>query len=348
MLLGAGSCEKILAEYTIIPGLPNDLACLCLACVPLPLHGLLKSVSKAWRATFYSQFLFDLRQKWGKLEEFLCLFRDDPSLTPGEIFDPQTGAWRLIPPMPCDPYRYGLTNFVSVAVGSYLYIIGGSLFDARSFPMDRPVASQAVYRYDLVRCHWERRSSMINARGSFACGVYNKNTILVAGGGSRHAQFSAGGSRISSAERYDIEKDRWIFEEEMPSARSGCVGFVVDDDFWVMGGYGISKTVSGVLPVDEYYRGGEIFGASSGKWRELRPMWEEGERWRLGRVAVMESKNGEPPSIFMLESFQICSFYDDCLVTWNADHVPTTIHCYLHTAKLNCVGLLDSQSQVMP
>eukprot|EP01018_Ginkgo_biloba_P004232 Gb_39951 [translate_table: standard] len=289
-------------EEAIIPGLPNDLACLCLACVPWSQHGRLKRVCKAWRAAFDSKFLFDLRKKWGKWEEFLCIFRDDPSLTPGEMFDPRREVWRLIPPMPFDPHRYGLTNFVCVAVDTQLYVIGGSLFDARSFPLDRPLSSGAVFRYDPVRSQWERRSNMRNARGSFACGVYKNNSIVVAGGGSRHAQFSAGGSRISSVERYDVEKDRWYFEQELPNVRAGCVGFFLEDEFWVMGGYGASCTIGGVFPTDKYYRDGEILRVTSGKWRDLEPMWEVGERRRLGRVAVIEAKNGEPPIIFMLET----------------------------------------------
>lgn len=314
----ATNCKAIPEEFTIIPGLPSDLACLCLACLPLSQYGRLKAVCKAWRATLHTNFLFDLRKKWGKSEEFLCLFRDDPSLVPGEIFDPRSKTWSLIPPMPCDPQRYGLTNFVCVAVEGHLYVIGGSLFDSRSFPMDRPSSSGAVFRYDPIRSRWERRSSMSYARGSFACGVYNNNTIIVAGGGSRHAQFSAGGNRLSSVERYDVQKDRWFKEEDLPSVRAGCVGFVLHDDFWVMGGYGDSKTVGGVFPIDEYCRDGEILCTGSGKWRELQPMWEEGERWRLGRVALMEGKNGEPLGIFMLEGFKIYR-YDIASNRWKTE-----------------------------
>lgn len=313
MLLGA-----VPEEFAIIPGLPNDLARLCLACVPLSQYGRLKTVCKAWRATLYSKFLFDLRKKWGKSEEFLCLFRDDPSVVPGEIFDPRSESWRLIPPMPCDPQRYGLTNFVCVAVEGHLYVIGGSVFDTRSFPMYRPSSSSAVFRYDPVRSRWERRSSMNHARGSFACGVRSDNTVVVAGGGSRHAQFSAGGNILSSVERYDVGKDRWFKEDDLPSVRAGCVGFVFRDEFWVMGGYGVPKTVGGVFPIDEYYRDGEILCTDSGKWRELQPMWEEGERRHLGRVAVMQGKNGELIGIFMLEGIKIYR-YDIASNRWQRE-----------------------------
>ncbi|KAF9598424.1 hypothetical protein IFM89_027857 [Coptis chinensis] len=50
---------------------------------------------------------------------------------------------------------------------------------------------------------------MLSARGSFACAAVNGG-IIVAGGGSRHAMFGAAGSRMSSVERYDVEKNEWV------------------------------------------------------------------------------------------------------------------------------------------
>lgn len=296
------------SDACIIPGLPNDLACLCLACIPLWQHGVLKSVCRAWNAACSGKALFDIRKRWGKSEEFLCLFRDDPSLTQGEIFDPRSQMWTLLPPMPCDPSRYGLTNFECVEVGTGLLVIGGSLFDARSFPMDRPLPSSAVFRYDLVSSRWDRLTDMGTPRGSFACGVWD-DQVFVAGGGSRHAQFAAGGSRLSSVERYDLPQDRWFLMESLQSIRAGCVGFLLQDEFWVMGGYGDSRTMAGVLPVDEYYSDGEVLNLKTGRWRLLDPMWEEGERRRLGRVAILPGRGeGEPESVFMLDGSAIFRF----------------------------------------
>ena len=287
---------------SILPGLPNDLAHLCLAFVPLCHHGRLKVVSKAWHSAFSSRRLLDTRRKWKKVEDFLCIFRDDPSLTCGEIFDPRTEAWALLPPMPCDPSTYGLTNFHCIAVDSSLLIIGGSLFDARSFPIDKPLASSKVFKYDPCRSCWERLSNMRVPRGSFACGVYDEDCIIVAGGGSRHEQFPSEGSRISAAEKYDMKNDRWHFVEGLKNIRGGCVGFMYEGEFWVIGGYGRPGTIAGVLPTDEHYRDGEILDLKTGTWRYLQPMWEEGERRRLGKVAVVHSEdNSSGTSVFMLD-----------------------------------------------
>lgn len=209
--------------------------------------------------------------------------------------------------MPCNPHVYGLCNFTSVCIGPHLYVLGGSLFDTRSFPLDYPCPSSSAFRFDFVSFSWEILSPMINPRGSFACSATpNADKILVAGGGSRHTMFGAAGSRMSSVEMYDIGKDEWVPLDELPRFRAGCVGFFVGNgeerEFWVMGGYGESRTVSGVFPVDQYYRDVAVMEMKNGgKWRELGDMWEEGERWKLGKIVVVEDGPSDAPAVFMLD-----------------------------------------------
>lgn len=122
--------------------------------------------------------------------------------------------------------------------------------------------------------------------------------------------FAAAGSRMSSVERYDVEKDEWVSLDGLPRFRAGCVGFLIGNveerEFWVMGGYGESRTVSGVFPVDEYYRDAVVMELKKGgKWRELGDMWGAGERMRLGKIVVVDDKDGGPPAIFMLDGSEI-------------------------------------------
>ncbi|KAF5197267.1 Galactose oxidase/kelch repeat superfamily protein [Thalictrum thalictroides] len=245
-------------------------------------------------------------------DEYNNFVSQDPSLSPPYLFDPRNLAWCPLPPMPLNFHAYGLSNFVSIALNHHLYVLGGSLFDTRSFPMDRPSPSSSIYRFDLFSSSWDRLSPMISARGSFACAAMpdSGGKIIVAGGGSRHAMFAAAGSRMSSVERYDVEKDEWVSLDGLPRFRAGCVGFLVGNgdemEFWVMGGYGESRTVSGVFPVDEYYRDGVVLELKNGgRWREIENMWEEGERRRLGNVVVLDGKKGELPGIFMLDGADI-------------------------------------------
>ncbi|PIN15903.1 hypothetical protein CDL12_11438 [Handroanthus impetiginosus] len=144
---------------------------------------------------------------------------------------------------------------------------------------------------------------MITPRGSFACAAVPEcGKIVVAGGGSRHTMFGAAGSRMSSVEMYDIVKDEWVPLDGLPRFRAGCVGFFLGREFWVMGGYGESRTVSGVFPVDEYYRDAVVMELKNGgKWKELGDMWDEGERRRLGKIVVVEDGGRDSPGIYMLD-----------------------------------------------
>ncbi|KAM2054077.1 hypothetical protein FF1_003644 [Malus domestica] len=87
--------------------------------------------------------------------------------------------------MPCNPHVYDLCNFTSLSIGPHLYVIGGSLFDTRSFPIDRPSQSFTVFRFDFSTSSWDFLAPMLTPRGSFACAVVpNSGEILIAGGGS--------------------------------------------------------------------------------------------------------------------------------------------------------------------
>lgn len=301
----------------LIPGLPDDLAALILSFLPFSHHARLRSTCKLWKHFFSSKTLLSFRRNhlhFFNLSHLICIFPEDPTISSPYVFDPQNLAWCQLPPMPCNPHVYGLCNFTSVSNESHLYVLGGSLFDTRSFPLDRPSPSSSAFRFDFTTRSWESLSPMLLPRGSFACAaIPNSDQIVVAGGGSRHTMFGAAGSRMSSVEMYDIATNEWIALDGLPRFRAGCVGFMVvnEDDnkeFWVMGGYGESRTVLGVFPVDEYYRDAvvmEFKNGKIGKWRELGDMWEEGERRRLGRIAIIEDTNGRSPGVFMLDKSDI-------------------------------------------
>ncbi|KAI3749486.1 hypothetical protein L2E82_20099 [Cichorium intybus] len=319
---------------TLIPGLPDDLAALILAFLPYSHHRRLKSICKSWKHFFSSRTLRSIRHKhipFIKRPHLLCIFPQDPSISSPYLFDPQNLAWCYLPPMPCNPHVYGLCNFTSVSHDSHLYVLGGSLFDTRSFPLDRPSPSSAAFRYDFVTQSWDSLPPMLSPRGSFACAaIHNTDQILVAGGGSRHTMFGAAGSRMSSVEMYDIGRNKWVALDGLPRFRAGCVGFMVgngdeDKEFWVMGGYGESRTILGVFPVDEHYRDAVVMQLKHGqvpKWRELGDMWEEGERRQLGRIAIIEDIHGGSPGIFMLDKNDIFRYDMASNRWWKETSVP--------------------------
>ncbi|GAB2298325.1 hypothetical protein Dimus_032393 [Dionaea muscipula] len=323
------SSTSIAETLTLIPGLPYDLSALILSHIPFSHHARLKSTCKSWRIFFSSKTLISLRSNSSlRLSHLICIFPDDPSITRPYVFDPLHVAWLPLPTMPINPHVYALCNFASISIGAHLYVLGGSVFDTRSFPLYHPCASSAGFRLDLVSLVWERISPMRTPRGSFACAaVRRSDQILVAGGGSRHTLFGAAGSRMRSVERYDIGKDEWFEMDGLPKLRAGCVGFMVgkgkgkakdEEDFWVMGGYGEERTIDGVLPVDEYYKDAVVMELKGGRgrWREVgNTMWD-GDRLRLGKIVVLEDEEDEGVrGVYMLSEDDILR-YDMVLNRW--------------------------------
>ncbi|KAL5702019.1 hypothetical protein ACHQM5_027290 [Ranunculus cassubicifolius] len=310
----------------LIPNLPNDISTIILSFIPFSHHSRIKLTCKSWKSFFSSKTLISLRRT-NPIQfqsHLLCIFPEDPSISPSYLFDPSNLAWRLIPPMPLNPHAYGLSNFMAISLNHYVYVIGGSVFDTRSYPMETPSSSRAIFRYDLMRNTWETLAPMMSARGSFACAAVSESgEIVVAGGGSKHTFFGGAGSRMNSVEKYDVKKDQWVSLDGLPRLRAGCVGFLVKKkgelEFWVMGGYGESRTVSGVFSMDEYYRDGVVLELKNGgKWREIDNMWEEGERRSLGKVVVLDGEESEAPGIFMLDEADIFR-YDMSTNRWQKE-----------------------------
>ncbi|PAN05616.1 hypothetical protein PAHAL_1G224900 [Panicum hallii] len=302
---------------SLIPGLPDDVAAVILCLLTFPDQSRLRATSRAWRLLLSAASLLPLRRSLRlPRRHLLCLFPTDPSLASPILLDPAAPtAWWPLPPLPCSPQLYGLANFAALSVGRHLYVLGGSCFDARSYPLGHPSPSAAAYRLDLAhsRHYWERLPDMQIPRGSFACApAPSGGVVIVAGGGSRHPTFPSNGSRTDSTEWYDATARTWRGAASMPRHRAGCVGFVAhgagdggEDEFWVMGGYDGYTTLGGVVPTDVYCRNAVALGLWSGNWREIGDMWEEGERRRLGPVATLSADDGMITEVFMLDGNDI-------------------------------------------
>ncbi|KAJ0453878.1 putative F-box domain, kelch-type beta propeller, F-box-like domain superfamily [Helianthus annuus] len=128
---------------------------------------------------------------------------------------------------------------------------------------------------------------------------------------------------------FDPIHKAWSTLPLMPRFRAGCVGFMVggEEEFWVMGGYGESRTILGVFPVDEYYRDAAVMrldngGGGAGKWRSVGDMWEEGERRQLGRIAVVEDGGAGCPDVFMLDKNDIFRYDMNSNRWWKETTLP--------------------------
>jgi hypothetical protein len=333
---------------SLIPGLPDDVAAVILCLLTFPDQSRLRATSRAWRLLLSAPTLLLLRRRLRlPSRHLLCLFPTDPSLASPILLDPTAPtAWWPLPPIPCSPQLYGLANFAALAVGSHLYVLGGSHFDARSYPLGHPSPSAAAYRLDLALSphRWERLPDMHIPRGSFACAPAPGGGVIVAGGGSRHPTFPSYGTRTSSTEWFDAATGTWHVVTPMLRERAGCVGFVAhgagdgrEDEFWVMGGYDGYTTVGGVVPNDVYCRDAVALGLWSGRWREIGDMWVEGERRRLGPMAAISADDGRVTEVFMLDGHNIFRSDNLSRICLNFKDTRTTIlSCFSLNFNLCC------------
>jgi len=125
----------------LIPGLPEDLAKICLALVPRSHFAVMSSVSKSWMAFIGSREFIAVRKETGKLEEWIYV------LTAGsggqgsrwEVLGSPDQKKRILPPMP-GPRKAG---FGVVVLDGKLFVMAGYAADH-----GKEFVSDEVYLYD--------------------------------------------------------------------------------------------------------------------------------------------------------------------------------------------------------
>ncbi|WOL01378.1 hypothetical protein Cni_G10094 [Canna indica] len=221
----------------IIPGLPDDLAKLCLALVPqedLPVVG---AVCMRWRSFITSKECLAIRREAGKLEEWVYILTGDADGRENhwEVLVGPEDENKVLPPMP-GPMKAG---FGGVVVDANLFIIAGY-----SVEIGIECASNDVYEYDARLNRWSKLAKMNVARRDFACAELDG--IIYAVGG-----FDSNGESLSSVKVYDPDKTKWTLIESLRCPRWGCFACSFEGKFYVMGGRS-SFTIGNSRSADVY------------------------------------------------------------------------------------------------
>lgn len=125
----------------LIPGLPDDLAKLCLVLVPREDLPVLGAVSMKWRSFIKSKEFLALRKEAGKLEEWVYILTGDADGRDNhwEVLVGPEGSSKVLPPMP-GPMKAG---FGVAVIDANLLIIAGYSVD-----LGTECVSDDVYQYD--------------------------------------------------------------------------------------------------------------------------------------------------------------------------------------------------------
>ncbi|RWW35159.1 hypothetical protein GW17_00000047 [Ensete ventricosum] len=225
-------------DCPIIPGLPDDVAKICLALVPrcdIPVMG---AVCKTWRSFVQSKEFLTVRKDAKQLEEWVFVLTGDDAQggeSHWEVWGGSGEKLKELLPMP-GPAKAG---FGVAVLDAKLIIVAGYVVDGGT-----ECVSNDVYQYDSRLNRWSSLAKMSVARHDFACDVVNGLIYAVGGIG-------ADGENLCSVEVYDPDKDRWTLIESLRRPRWGCFACSFDGLLYVMGGRS-SFTIGNSRFVDVY------------------------------------------------------------------------------------------------
>lgn len=254
-----------MTEFTeLIPGLPEELSLECLSRLHFSTHQVASRVCRRWRELLQSRDFYYHRKLTAHTHKAACLIQSlpvrknadgsKPSGLPAygvSVFDPVTGNWDRINPVP--KYPDGLPLFCQLTSSEgKLVLMGG--WDPVSY---EPVKD--VFVYDFTTRSWRRGKNMPEARSFFAAGELD-GRVYVAGG---HDESK---NALSSARVYDVRSDEWTELARMNLERDECQGVVIGSDFWVVGGYRTESQGS-------FEGSAESYVPETGEWRRVEDAW---------------------------------------------------------------------------
>ena len=161
-------------------------------------------------------------------------------------FDPATGAWRDLAPMP------GIaTHAGGAAIGDKVYVVGGFTGNPHAGAMDE------VREYDIATDSWRVATHLSSPRGSVG---------VVALDGKLHIIGGRGADRMTVAthEVYDPATDTWVQAAPLPLARDHLGIAVADGRIHVFGG---RETGSATNTARH-----DIYDPATDSWMEGPPM----------------------------------------------------------------------------
>ncbi|TVU13910.1 hypothetical protein EJB05_37346 [Eragrostis curvula] len=225
------------SSSALIPGLPEDLAKICLALVHRTYFPVIGAVSKGWMKFIESREFIAVRKEVGKLEEWIYVLTAEAQGKGSRwaVLGSLDQKKRIFPPMP-GPRKAGF----GVAV------LDGKLFVMAGYDADngKDFVSDDVYRYDACLNRWAAVAKLNVARRDFACAEVD-GVIYVAGG------FGPDGDSLCSVEAYSPQQNKWILIESLRRTRWGCFASGFNGKLHIVSGRS-SFTIGNCRTIDVY------------------------------------------------------------------------------------------------
>ncbi|KAG9455970.1 hypothetical protein H6P81_000478 [Aristolochia fimbriata] len=240
--------EKVLDDSeteVLIPGLPYEIAEQCLVHLPFPCQTLARSVSRSWKRAFSNpNFIISKKSLSLSLPYlFVHVFHKSTGHARWQAFDPRSGGWFPLPPMPgarkfCSP---GSLATAALQREGRLFVLGGARSDTQS-PL------QTLSCYHAATNAWSSAPPMRTPRAFFAAA--NVGGRIVA----------AGGDPGASAECYDPAQNRWCGVAGMRSGIPRYDAAAVGSRLYITEGWSWPFT---------FAPRGAVYDAESDRWEEM-------------------------------------------------------------------------------
>lgn len=201
----------------LIPGLPDDLAMLCLVRLGRNYHHNLRGVCKTWRSFVTSRLFVSLREKLGLSEGWVyVLSRDTSECLHWDVLDPCQRRWMTLPPIPptCSK-RFGMACEV---LDGQLYFIGGCGKYENS--------TNEVHVFDSYQHKWKEVACMDVPRCYLASGALDGKIYAIGGTG-------ATSGALTSWEMFDPERNQWVSYDDPSIVQDLGESLVMDGMIYV-------------------------------------------------------------------------------------------------------------------
>ncbi|OIW14627.1 hypothetical protein TanjilG_32969 [Lupinus angustifolius] len=166
---------------SLIPGLPDEVAELCLLHLPYPYHFLLRSVSFSWNIAISNPSFLHTKHSLSRPYLFVFAFHTPTSTVQCHALDISTARWFFLPPAPF-PAAVSFPELACAALPR----------QGKLFVMCGTDCSNVVY--STVTNKWSSASPMPTAKSLFAAESVSGKIVTVSGSGT---------------EIYDSESDTW-------------------------------------------------------------------------------------------------------------------------------------------
>ena len=171
------------------------------------------------------------------------LHTDSSEETRVEVFDPATGMWSALRPLPAI-----LFGAAAAAAGGRIYVFGGYL------------TGNLVLEFDPATSTWSSKSPMPTARFGLAAVTLKDPTT------HRDLVYVVGGSGPTGAlEVYDPASDRWSQGSDMPTPRVFLAAAALDGKIYALGGSPDANGGSQTAAV-------EVYDPATNRWTAGAPL----------------------------------------------------------------------------